>query len=407
MKYPPLWSAEVEKRVRQSSHSIDEQATPTEVKFCTKCVISNQRPRIEFDDEGVCSACRFAERKKSDIDWEARERELRNVLGAKRQHKGYDVLVPGSGGKDSSYVAHSLKMQGMTPLCVTWAPFMYTDVGRENMGDFVHSGFDVMTMTPNGLIHRKLARLSLEYVGDPFLPFIWGQLAYPMHIALKHNIPLVFYGENGEAEYGGDPSANDKPCWEWGDWERIYQKGTGAGRIIKIGLEKGAFTDKEAESASEFYTIPDRRVMEAAGVEFHWLSYYRRWHPQSNFYDACENTGFKPNNERSEGTYSKYASIDDKLDGLHYWLSYKKFGLGRCSSDAAHEVRDEDITREEAVALVKRYDGESPKRHLMECLDYLGTDVDHMATIGHRFSPAHLWKEDGDDYILKHTVFEC
>ncbi|MGI9504530.1 MAG: hypothetical protein ACR2RE_15910, partial [Geminicoccaceae bacterium] len=102
-------------------------------------------------------------------------------------------------------------------------------------------------------------------------------------------------------------------------------------------------------------------------------------------YHAAETTGFEANSERSEGTYSKYASIDDKLDGLHYYMAYVKFGIGRCTSDAAHEVRDGEITRDEALALVRRFDGEFPTRHLSECLDYLGMDRAYLADVIERF----------------------
>ena len=400
----PLWSPEVEASVRAEARSLDEQARPTEVKFCKRCVVSNQRPRIVFDAEGICSACRFAERKRNGIDWGGRAAELIRLLDRHRGRGGYDVVVPVSGGKDSATVAHRLKYQHkMNPLCVKWAPFIYTDIGRQNFESFVQSGFDVLVGWPNGLLHRRLARLCFEFLGDPFQPFAFGQLAFPMQIAAKFKIPLVFYGENGEAEYGGDPAANDRPCWDIIDWERVYLKGTGVGRIIGWGLELGVFTIDEAKSISEFYSLPSREQL--GGTEFHWFSYYRRWHPQENFYYATEHTGFTTNDGHSEGTYSKYASLDDKLDCFHYYMAYIKFGIGRATSDAAHEIRDGEITRDEAVALVKRYDDEFPTRHLAECLDYLGLDLDQYRRIEDRFRPAHLWEKTDDLWRLKHAVW--
>ncbi|MFN5884929.1 MAG: N-acetyl sugar amidotransferase, partial [Bacteroidota bacterium] len=111
-------------------YTLDKQLDklPKEVKFCKKCVVSNQRPRITFDEEGVCSACRYAEEKDNGIDWIAREKELRAVCDKFRSKDGsYDCIVPSSGGKDSGFVAHQLKYEyGMHPLLVTWAPFEYT-----------------------------------------------------------------------------------------------------------------------------------------------------------------------------------------------------------------------------------------------------------------------------------------
>ena len=395
----PLWSPEVEARIRAGARNLDLQERPDEVIQCTRCVVTNQRPRIVFDGDGVCSACLYAERKHSGgkpwewgIDWGAREVQLRTLLAQHRKDSGYDVIVPCSGGKDSAMVAHRLKHDyDMHPLCVLWEPFMYTDVGRRNIDAFKHAGFDVVSMAPNGLIHRKLARLAFEFYGDPFQPFVYGQLAWPMRAAVHFGVPLVMYGENGEAEYGGDPAANDMPCWSYREWERVYMKGAGVEKIVSLGIEFGALTHEEARDLSPFYQMPSRSELNgtafdrAEPTEFHWFGYYRPWHPMENFYYACEHTGFEPNEERSECTYSKFASIDDKLDGLHFYMAFVKFGIGRCTSDASQQVRAGDITRDEALALVERYDGEFPKRHLTECLEYLGMDLNHLQTVIERF----------------------
>lgn len=399
----PLWSNEVEERVRSEAKNLDPQTRPKEVKYCRACVISNQRPRIIFDNTGLCSACLYSEYKNNGIPWEIRHDKLVSLLSKHRRKTGYDVVVPCSGGKDSSYVAHVLKHKyGMHPLCVKFAPFMYTDIGRTNWEKFQQSGFDCMEFFPDGLTHRKLARLCFEYLGDPFQPFVYGQLALPMKVAKYFGISLVMYGENGEAEYGGDPGANDRPRWDTSHWERIYTKGAGVDKIWEIGKSLGALEGEPSEA----YTLPSDV---SSTVEFHWLGYYLKWHPQSNYYHAAKHTGFEANPDgRSEGTYSKYASLDDKLDGLHYYMAYIKFGIGRCTSDAAHEIRDGEITRDEGVALVRRYDGEFPVKHLDECLEYLGITNDHLKTIVDRFRPEHIWEDlDEDGWRLKNGVWRA
>src|SRR5579883_1616372 len=201
-------------------HRVKEKYNlPTEVKFCKRCVISNQRPRIRFDEEGVCSACRFAERKAAVIDWTKREKELRALCDKHRSKDGsFDVVVPGSGGKDSAFVSHMLKHEyGMHPLTVTWAPHIYTDIGWKNLQAFIHSGFDNILGTPNGKVHRKLTALAFEHLGDPFQPFIYGQKSFPIRIATQFGIPLIMYGENGEVEYGGDSKNEDKAYHDLGE----------------------------------------------------------------------------------------------------------------------------------------------------------------------------------------------
>lgn len=333
--------------------------------FCKRCTISSMRPRITFED-GVCSACRFAE-KKASVDWEAREKELRALLDLHRKGNGeFDVVVPVSGGKDGCSVAHKLKHRyGMTPLCVTWAPLLQTEIGRKNLDAFVANGFDVVQGRPNGRTTRKLARLAFEHMGDPFQPFIYGQTNFPLRIAANYGIPLIFYGEDGEAEYGGAVT----------DWraKRSIEDHDGhyfSGKPPEFWREHGV-----SEADLKPFQAPHYKG------EIHFWSYYERWDPQENFYYCCENTGFSPNPERTEGTYSKYASLDDKLDGLHYYLAFAKFGLGRASSDSAHEIRDGKITREEGVSLVHRFDGEFPKKYWAECLDYMGLNADEALAI--------------------------
>ncbi len=156
---------------------------------------------------GVCDACRVAEQKHNTIDWAERERQLSELCDRYRRNDGhYDCLVPGSGGKDSFYASHVLKHKyGMHPLTVTWAPHIYTEWGWKNFQAWIHAGFDNFLHTPNGRTHRLLTRLAVENLFHPFQAFMLGQKSLAPKMALLHNIPLVFYGEN-EAEYGNPQS---------------------------------------------------------------------------------------------------------------------------------------------------------------------------------------------------------
>ncbi len=381
---------------------------PTDVQFCKRCVVSNQRPRTHFNAEGVCSACEYAHQKEHAINWEQRERELRELLDKHRSKDGsFDVIVPASGGKDSGLVAHKLKHDyGMHPLTVTWAPFLYTDVGWKNYLNFVNSGFDNILANPNGKLHRKLARIAFETKGDHWEPFAFGQKAYPFHVALKYNIPLIFYGENGEVEYGGLTKNAHKSHESPEDWEELYFKGAGVDALVEAGIEMGIFSrDEITEKSFDLYKAPPLPEIEKLGIEMHWWSYYYKWVPQENYYYSAKHTGFESNPEgRSEGTYSKYASLDDKTDGFHWYLSYIKFGLGRASRDAQMEIRSGHITREEAVSLVRRFDGEFPKRYFKEFLEYLGISEEHFWEVIDRYRQPHVWEKENGEWKLKHVV---
>ena len=371
---------------------------PSEVKFCVKCVISNQRPRIEFDDSGVCGACRVADLKQQ-IDWEERERELRTLLDIHRRLDGYwDVVVPCSGGKDSVYVAHKLKFEyGMNPLTVTWAPHAYTDVGRRNLEKLIHSGIDNIVGTPNGQLHRLLTKLSTVHLGDPFQPFIYGQKAFPMRMAITHNIPLVMYGEDGEVEYGGDMKAVGRRSHNISeDMTKHYFSGMPPEVWEQYGISKELLN---------FYFPPTTAEADKVGLENHFFGYYKKWVPQDAYYYAVDNTGFEANPVRTEGTYSKYNSLDDKVDGFFYFTRWIKFGVGRAMMDSAQEIRNHHIEKEEGIALMRRYEGEYPSRYEAEFLEYISMTRDEFLETCDRFRSPHLWKVDDGEWKLRQTPY--
>ncbi|WP_368293715.1 N-acetyl sugar amidotransferase [Dehalobacter sp. TBBPA1] len=409
---------------------------PSELKYCKRCVMSNQRPNstveyqhtknskketIHLDEEGVCDACRFAESKNKSIDWQGREQELIDLCNKYRKSDGsYDCLVPGSGGKDSFYAAHVLKYKyGMHPLTVTWAPHIYTPWGWHNFQAWLNAGFDNFLCTPNPRTHRLLTRLAVENLFHPFQPFIFGQKSLAPKMALAHDIKLVFYGEN-EAEYGNPISDTSSAKRDWKyftaeDKSKIY-----LGGVSLEALER----DFGVEPVELLPYIPaDPDELERKKVEVHYLGYYLRWHPQECFYYAVENGGFKPSPERTVGTYSKYNSIDDKIDDFHYYTTFIKFGIGRATYDAAQEIRNQEITREEGVALVKKFDGEFPERFAEEIFQYLSIpekefpaaskmfeqpvmDRDYFMALADTFRSPHLWTRENGNWKLRRPIYE-
>ena len=372
---------------------------PDVPRYCVRCTMSNQRPRMRFNEEGVCWACIYAEKKKNEIDWNAREKELEALCDKFRRGDGrHDVVVPSSGGKDSAFTAHQLKVKyGMNPLTVTWSPHLYTDIGWRNFQAHIHEGgLDNMLGTPNGKIHRELTRIAFEQLGEPFQPFAYGQVNFPVQIAAKFNIPLVMYGENGGVEYGGDMENANRPTFDYSvDTKKYYFSGLAPEDLAEYGIRKKDL---------EFYLPPSNEEIKKKGLEVHFFGYYKKWIPQEHYYYAVENTGFVANEERSEGTYSKYASLDDQIDGFHYYTMFVKFGIGRATSDSAHEIRDGHLTREEGVALVRKYDGEFPKKHFNTFLEYCDITEDHFNEVIDSWRSPHLWEKDGGGWKLKYQV---
>ena len=382
----------------EKKNVLDRYHLPSEVRYCRRCTMSNQRPRITFDDNGVCSACNYNDFKRK-IDWRAREKELVDLCDRHRKKDGsFDVIVPCSGGKDGGFVAHQLKYRyGMTPLCVTWSALLYTDIGRRNLDAFIQSGFDHILGTANPKTTQKLTRLAFIHIGDPFQPFVYGQTNFPLRMAVQHKVPLIFYGENGEVEYGGDMKNAFRPTRDITDHDKHYFS----------GLPPEFWVDHDVSLAELApFRAPDYEDIIKNKTEIHFFGYYHYWDPQENFYYCRENTGFLPNSERSQGTYSKYASLDDKIDGFHYYLSYIKFGIGRATSDAAHEIRDGKITREEGVALVKKYDGEFPSKYFKTFLEYVNLTDGDFGDLLDSWRSGHIWKREEGEWKLRMPVWD-
>jgi N-acetyl sugar amidotransferase len=392
---------------------------PKEVQFCKRCVISNQRPNstvefksnvkekkevIDFDEEGICSACRYNDEKEVNIDWKMREETLWKLCDKFRSKDGsYDVIIPGSGGKDSAYTSHILKYKyGMNPLTVTWAPHLYTDIGWKNFSEWMREGgLDNILYTPNGKLHRLLTKLAFHNLLHPFQPFIIGQRIIGPAMAARYGVKLVMYGEN-QAEYGNKVDENNIPTMDTkffsvDDPMEMSLGGIAMKDIIKdYGFSKADFAP---------YIPVGQEELTKKNVEVHYLGYYLKWDPQECYYYAVENTGFSANTERTEGSYSKYSSIDDKIDPFHYFTTLIKFGIGRATYDAAQEVRNGKITREEGMILAKKFDQEFPHKFYKEFLEYIDTNDEEFKQTIDRFRSPHLWGKDADGkWKLRHTV---
>jgi len=407
---------------------------PSDVAFCSRCIISNQRPNsavefkhtkdskkatINFDTDRICDACRVAEQKVN-IDWDERERELCDLLDRHRRNDGgYDCVVPGSGGKDSFYAAHVLKYKyGMHPLTVTWAPHVYTDWGWRNFQRWIHAGFDNQLFTPNGRVHRLLTRLAIDNILHPFQPFILGQKNLAPKMSVLHDVSLVFFGEN-EAEYGNPKGQVSQARRDASYYTSMNKKEISLGGVSYDDLT-GQFGLEDVDL--EPYLPANPEDIERVGTDVHYLGYYLKWHPQSCYYYAQEHAGFEPSPERTVGTYSKYNSIDDRIDDFHYYTTFIKFGIGRATYDAAQEIRSGDIERDEGVALVKKFDGEYPERFADEIFEYLSLpeneypdaskmfesptiDREYFDTLCDSFRSPHIWRHKDGVWSLRDAAW--
>ena len=390
---------------------------PQKVIFCKKSLISNQRPNstqehkhtisskkktIKIDKNFVSDSWKYSRIKKK-INYSLREQKLLRLLDKHRgKHGKYDCIVPGSGGKDSCYASHLLKYKyGMSPLTVTWPPIMYTDYGYKNFINWIKSGnYKNISAKRNEKTTKLLTKLAVLNLLHPFQSFILGQKNFPLRTALKYQIPLIFYGEN-EAEHGNPISDNNTSLKKKSEYTFNNISDVYLGGVKFENLQKKHNLEYED---LKLYLPPTNKEFGQFPLEVHYLGYYTKWIPQEAYYFAVENCDFRPRPFRTMGTYSKYNSIDDKIDDLYFYTVFIKFGIGRATYEVSQEIRNDHLTIEEGKKLIEKYDGEFPSRYFNQIMGYLDIDPEYFVKHCDKFRSPHLWRKVKNIWKLRHNV---
>jgi len=353
--------------------------------FCTKCVTPSTRPRINFNKDFICNAC-LNSKEKNNIDWKNRQIEFEDILSKYRSNKGeWDCVVPWSGGKDSSSIAWKLKFKfKMNPLLVTFSPILPTTIGNLNRESLLEAGFDNYLFRSNQLIHRKLAKRFFIERANPKVAWDAGINVVPVQIALKYNIKLIFYAEHGESEYGGKVLSEES------------KKSRNFTEVLEhqIGDDPRNWIDEEI-SISDLnpYIYPNIDEIESNNIKAYYFAYYNKWNAKDNYDFIKEKINFRLEpSGRTCGTFTNYDSLCDKFDDLYYYMMYIKFGFGRCIRDCSRWIQNDMMTRNEAIELCKKYDGEFPSKNLDHVLDYLDLDMKEMNNIIDLHRNKEIWK---------------
>ena len=377
--------------------STKDQKGAKKVIYCKKCLMPNSRPRIVFDDENVCNACRNAEIKK-EINWEARKNEFFKLVEPYRSKDGsWDCVVPWSGGKDSSAIAYRLKFDlGMNPLLVTFSPMVPNEVGNHNREEMIKLGFDHIFFRPDQNVHRKLARRFFIERGNPKVAWDAGVNVIPVKVAVKFKIPLVFYAEHGESEYGGKVLKEESKKIR--DYTEVIEH--------QIGDDPRNWVDDEiALKDLNGYIFPDLKEIEQVGVKAMYFSYFFRWSMFENYQLIKSKFDFRLNPKgRTDGTFTNFDSLDDKIDNLYYYMQFIKFGFGRTVRDASRLIQNGHMSRREALELARRYDAEFPYECFRDNLEYLGMNEEEFTKTVDMHRNPEIWKKEGNEWQLRYPL---
>ena len=370
--------------------------------WCKNCLNMSTRPRITFDLRGWCNACQWMEEKKK-IDWASRERELKNLLDKNRSKvSGFDCLVPVSGGKDGSYVTHQLeKIYGMKPLTVTIKPALSLDIGNDNLTNFINSGYNHIHVSCNPKVLDRLNKYGFIHKGFPYYGWLIAVQTAVIKVAVNFKIPLIFYGESGEIEYGGSTELKQKNLYDIEYMERVYLDG-GHQKVFDL-IKKDKDVD---EKDLTFFQFPSKDEVSKVGLSLaHW-SYFEPWDSYRNYVVAKEHCGLIEKEEGNEDTFTNFSQNDQDLYSLHVYLMYLKFGFGRATQDAGIEIRRGSMTRSQAVNLVKMYDNAYPSKLIKKYLDYYQMSKEEFDKVLDKYANRDLFQKVDGIWKPKFSVGE-
>lgn len=369
-----------------------------DLRYCSRCVFPESKPDLFFDENGVCSACIGAEKKAGEIDWEQRRKDFFSIVEHYRKPQGqpgWDCLVPVSGGKDSTYQAWFLKYEcGMNPLCVCFETTNITELGQRNLDNLSDMGMDVIYFKKNHPAYKSMVVEGFKRVGDEMWPNHLGIFTIPVMVAVKFGIPLIVWGENPQKEYGGplESIKNNVLDRAW-----LEEFGGLLGNRIQDMVGVDGLTERELTP----YFYPSEEELKKVGIVSVFLGHYFFWDARRQL-EIVKQHGFSVKEDGPvEGTYTNYENLDEKMHGLHDYLKFVKYGFGRATDHACIDIRNNRLTREEGLKLVKQYDGKYPHLSINEFIKYSGMGKEEIDAIIDSFTNPLLFSRDENGAFLK------
>ncbi len=320
------------------------------MQYCVRCCMPASNEGVNFDEMGICQACRSSEQK-IHIDWTIREQQLRNILEHYKSLKNdYDCIIPISGGKDSTFQLHVItKVYGLRPLAVTFSHNWFSETGKYNLQNAIEKfNVDHIMFTPSRDLVNRLARKSLTTIGDSCWHCHAGVGAFPLQVAVRYKIPLLVWGES-ISEVSGRASYKDPVI----RFDRDYFTKVSA----KVTAEAMVDDNISLRELTGF-KLPSYEEIEAVGVVGIHLGNYIFWDDERQMEFVRDVYDWRE--DKVEGTYKGYKSVECRMAGVHDYTKFLKRGFGRGTDHASLDVRAGLMTREEAFELAKACDTERP-----------------------------------------------
>lgn len=366
------------------------------MRYCRECVLPDTRPGLVIGPDGVCNACKNSREKCVRIDWAKRSRMFREVVrNAKSRSRGYDCLVPVSGGKDSTWQVLKCLEHGLNTLAVTWKTPARTKIGAGNLANLIRLGVDHIDYQINPNVEKKFMYKSFVRYGTTAIPMHMAIFNIPLKVAAKFNIPLIVYGENSAMEYGS-PKEELKGFSLNSEWLKRFgvMHGTAAKDWVSKDLSKRELTAYFGPSESELAQKDIRAI---------FLGYYFKWDPKA-VYETAKRYGFRARPEGAKTGLYDYADIDCDFVSVHHYFKWLKFGFTRLFDNLSLEIRNGRLSRQEAVAIIQKTGDQTPREDIKKLCRFLGITEARFHEIEEKFRNRDIWKKGGGKWKIENFL---
>ena len=370
------------------------------LKYCSECLMPNTKPNLNFLD-GICNTCHYYRNykfTKGKINWNLRKKQFSYLIKKIKKMKAplFDALVPVSGGKDSIFQVDRLLNKKLRILAVNIDYGFKTEIGISNLNNISKMGATLMTVRPNLKTHSKILKISFLKYGDPDLMSHCMLHAFPIRVALDLKIPLALLGENSAIEYSGSIEKYD-PKRMTNMWFKKY--------AASFDITPKVFSKKHNINYGllKNYDLPSDYELKKINPVF--SSYFYKWNSQTNLKIAKKH-GFKTLKKPGEGTYRNYVGIDEKINRIHQYLKYLKFGYGRATDHVCEDIRNKKLDRNLGKKIIIKHD-RSPisKYYYKEFIDFIGINEKTFFKTLKKFTNKDLFNIKGNEFILKNNSF--
>lgn len=375
------------------------------VRYCTRCVYpSVAATPLMFDERGVCSGCRVHDQKEK-IAWTKRRRQLQQLADEYRSGSNYDIVIPVSGGKDSYFQTHfAIRELGLKPLLVTYHGNNYLPEGEYNLYR-MREVFDCdhVIVRPSVDVLVKMNRIGFKLQGDMNWHAHCGIFTVPIQVAARYKVPLMMWGEHGFADLGGMYGMNDfveftakfrlEHALRGFDWHDFTDEGLD--RLGRPELKEG-LRPKDLLWAQ--YPTDDQ--IDAVGVRGIYLGNFVPWDANDHVKTVIREYDWKGAERPFERTYRTMSNLDDMHEnGIHDYLKFVKFGYGRGTDHACKDIRAGIMSRNEGIAMVRKYDAVKPRRDLERWLGYVGMREDEFDAVCDGFRDMRVWRVENGAWV--------